>query len=117
MSPKKRPFSSAHGSARTQESAVAEGEPSTSVQAIDSDSSQRVHVPTSTYTADIQDSDPAKKRKQAKSIVRPVIEATKSKLYTLNPFAIGVKYLRPQRKGTTAENSASKASTSASSQS
>ena len=115
MSPKKRPFSSAHGSARTQESAVAEGEPSTSVQAIDSDSSQRVHVPT--YTADIQDSDPAKKRKQAKSIVRPVIEATKSKLYTLNPFAIGVKYLRPQRKGTTAENSASKASTSASSQS
>ena len=28
----------------------------------------------------------------------PIIQANKSKLYTLNPFAIGVKYLRPKKR-------------------
>ena len=37
----------------------------------------------------------------------PVIEAKKSKLYTLNPFAISVKYLRPQKKDISPRNTGS----------
>ena len=44
----------------------------------------------------------------------PVIEAKKSKLYTLNPFAISVRYLRPQKKQSNPRNTESEIPSSSS---
>ena len=57
------------------------------------------------------DSQRAERANRAASPARsnrwPVVEAKKSKLYTLNPFAISVKYLRPQKKQSTPRNTGS----------
>ena len=124
MSPTKRPVTSTCTTATLSSQAETDSEvrPSTSTQdAADegpsedpindnqenSDTSQPTEqsaesIPKTAQTAKPRDARKAGRANREGSATRsnrwPVIEAKKSKLYTLNPFAISVKYLRPQKK-------------------
>ena len=68
-------------------------------------------VPKIVQTVKLRDAQKVGRDNRAGSPTRsnrwPVIEAKKSKLYTLNPFAISVKYLRPQKKDINPRNTGS----------
>ena len=130
MSPIKRPVTSTCTTATLSSQAETDSEvrPSTSTQDAANEDPSEDHIndrqensdisqPTEQSSESIPKTVQTAKRRDARKVVRdnrtgsptrsnrwPVIEAKKSKLYTLNPFAISVKYLRPQKKDTSPRN-------------